>query len=314
MQRKTVRFGLWMCALAGILRLLSGAGAIQAVLFAETGRHILTVQKPTETVPPAMQEPAAPVPETTEPMLTTPVFDAQALEYITVDYACSYRPELEALLLKPLSWQLKGRAPTVLIVHTHATEGYAGTAGYRTTDETKNMLAIGDEVARLLEAEGIQVVHDRTLHDYPNYETAYSSARSSIQAYLEQYPSICMVLDLHRDAAAGNAGQLVTSATLGGQKSAQLMLVAGTDESGSEYSNWQENLALALKLAALLEQENPGLCRPVYLRKQRFNLDLSSGSLLVEVGAAGNTLEEAMLAAHALAQGILELADGANAS
>ncbi len=315
MQRKTVRFGLWVCALAGLLRLWASPESVPLLLFAETGRHIVQAADPAPTQATApTQPPATTAPQRPEISQTVPVFGEADLSYIQVDYASTYRPDLAALMKKPLSWKLKGDEPTVLIVHTHATESFAGTKGYRTTDERKNMLSIGDEVARLLEAGGIRVIHDRTLHDHPNYDGAYSSARKSIQAYLKENPSICLVLDLHRDAAAGDAGQLVTSATMGGQKSAQLMLVVGTDESGLKHPDWQENMALALQLTALLEQGNPGLCRPVYLRKQRFNMDLCAGSLLVEVGAAGNTHAEAILAAHALAQGILELAGGANVS
>jgi stage II sporulation protein P len=107
---------------------------------------------------------------------------------------------------------------------------------------------------------------------------------------------------------------MVTSATVGGQHSAQLMMVVGTDAGGNLHPNWQENLSLALKLTVLLEQENPGICRPINLRSERFNMDLTHGSLLVEVGAAGNTREEALIAANALAQAVLALSQGANLS
>ena len=124
---------------------------------------------------------------------------------------------------------------------------------------------------------------------------------------MQEYPEICLVLDLHRDAGVGDYGSLVTAATVGGQKSAQIMMVVGTDGSGKIHPNWQDNLSLALKLSALLERENPGITRNIELREQRFNMDLSPGSLLVEVGAAGNTLQEAKIAANALALAVLEL-------
>jgi len=120
-----------------------------------------------------------------------------------------------------------------------------------------------------------------------------------------------MVLDIHRDAGAGENGyQLSTSATVGGQSSAQVMVVIGTDASGNTHPNWRTNLALALKLTAQLERNHPGVTRPVYLRQERFNMDMTPGSLLVEVGASGDTHEEAILAANALARGILQLARG----
>lgn len=172
------------------------------------------------------------------------------------------------------------------------------------------MLSIGDAVGEILENGGIGVIHDRTLHDHPSYNDAYHSSRKSVQQYLQQYPSIRLILDLHRDASGGTGGQLVTVGSVGGVRSAQLMLVVGTDEKSGSHPLWRENLSLALKLTAVLERENPGLCRSVNLRAQRFNQDLSPGCLLVEVGAAGNTHAEALLAAQALARGILEIAEG----
>ena len=172
------------------------------------------------------------------------------------------------------------------------------------------MLSIGDEVARLLEAGGIRVIHDRTVHDYPSYNDSYGNARWTIQRQLEEHPEICLVLDIHRDAADSTDGQLVTVGNIDGQRSAQLMMVVGTDTTGNYHPNWQENLSLALKLSAVLEQSDPGITRPISLREHRFNMDLTPGSLIVEIGAAGNTHAEAMLAAGALARGVLLLANG----
>jgi stage II sporulation protein P len=224
---------------------------------------------------------------------------------------------LEELLKVPLDWDLTGGKPCVLIVHTHATESYKNTGQYtpsdpyRTTEEAHNMLAVGDRLAAILTAGGVSVIHDRTLHDYPTYSTAYTKARETIRKHLESNPNICLVLDLHRDAVDGSNGQLNTSATVDGQPAAQLMLVAGSDGSGYSHPNWQENLALALKLQVVLERENPGLCRHLALRNSRYNQDLSPGMLLVEVGAAGDTRQEAVTAVQALGRGILILSNGA---
>ena len=283
---------------------------VSAVLFLETGK----VAAAQQTLPPA--EETEPQPAVTEPTIlrNEPHFSSKDLSYIRMQYGCNYRPALESLLTKPLDWDLTENAPTVLILHTHATEGYAGTDGYRSQNPGENMISIGRQIATVLEAGGIGVLHDTTLHDDPNYNTSYSSARATIQQYLAQYPSIRLVLDIHRDASDDAEQQMVTSATAGGQHCAQLMMVVGTDAGGNRHPNWQENLALALKLSALLEQENPGICRPINLRSERFNMDLTHGSLLVEVGAAGNTREEALIAANALAQAVLALSQGANLS
>ena len=232
-----------------------------------------------------------------------------------MQYHSDHRPDLQALLTQKLVWNLRQDAPTVLIVHTHATETYTQeeitySGHYRTLDTEYNMVSLGKELARVLRQGGISVIHDTTLHDHPDYSGAYDATRKTIEGYLQKYPSITMVLDLHRDAAQTTSGQMVTSATVGGQKSAQLMMVVGTDGYGNYHPDWQENLSVALKLTALLEQTNPGISRPIDLRAERFNMDLRNGSLLVEVGAAGNTHQEAMIAVNALAQSILQLSQG----
>lgn len=206
----------------------------------------------------------------------------------------------------------------MLILHTHATESYTRasdedykeSAPYRTLDEDYNMVSVGTELARLLEAGGIGVIHDRTLHDYPSYNGSYNHARRSIEDYLAEYPSVRLVLDLHRDASGDNHSQLRTEAVVDGETSAQIMLVVGTNASGLKHPNWEENLALALKLHVQLERLAPGICRYVNLRAQRFNQDESPGALIVEVGGAGNSHDEALRAARVLASAILDLAHG----
>ena len=290
-------------------------GFLSFLVYLQTGR---AVRLPTPEAPSATVPTAAPTKPTVSDTQPSAMVTFSPEDLIDVSYYCDYRPDLSALLQQPLSWELSGDKPTVLIVHTHTTEGYAQAPGqtyaetepYRTLDERYNMLSIGDEVARLLEAGGIRVIHDRTVHDYPSYNDSYGNARQTIQKQLQENPQICMVLDIHRDAADSSSGQLVTVGTVGGQRSAQLMMVAGTDTSGNAHPNWQENLALALKLSAVLEQTDPGLVRPISLREHRFNMDLTPGSLIVEVGGAGNTHAEAMLAAGALARAVLVLAHG----
>ena len=216
---------------------------------------------------------------------------------------------------EPLQLPDKTEQPYVLILHTHASEGYANTADsgtpYRSQKENENMLAIGDLVAQKLENAGIGVIHDRSIHDYPSYNGSYNSSRKQTNAYLKQYPSICLVLDLHRDAMENADGkQIGTSLTVNGKKTAQLMMVVGSNAGGLNHPNWKENMALAVKLHALLESSHSGLCRSISFRKQRFNQDLSPGAMLIEVGAAGNTQEEAKNAADLLADGIIALAKG----
>ena len=301
---------------AGTSGLLQSPRLASLLIYAQTGRVVQGVTA--ETVPETEPDnPTSPT-EITQPSDKMPEavvsFSPDDLELVTLRYSCDYRPDLQALLQSELQWELTGTAPTVLIIHTHTTESYAGSdnsvGAFRTLDADMNMLAVGAEVARVLRAGGITVLHDTTLHDYPDYNGSYASSRAAVQAYLEQYPTIRLVLDLHRDAISDNNNQLVTVGTAGGQRSAQLMMVVGTDAGGNYHPNWQENLSLALKLTALMEQEYPGITRMVNLTKYRYNMDLSPGSLLVEVGGAGNTLQEALIAANVLAQSIVTLAHG----
>ena len=255
-----------------------------------------------------MESPPAATLPTTE--ATLPSFsDAEDLELY---YASTETPDIPALLAAPLEWNLRAEEPTVLILHTHTTESYTRetesyreSSAWRTADEGYNMVSVGDTVAAILEESGISVIHDRTLYDYPSYSGSYTRARKAIEDYVNQNPGILLILDLHRDAAGEGRNQMRTSAVVDGERSAQLMLVMGTN-----YETYEENLSLALKLHAQLESQCPGITRPLQLRAARFNQDLCPGALLVEVGAAGNTHPEARRAAEQLAKAIVALADG----
>lgn len=247
-----------------------------------------------------------------------PVFRETDADGLSLTNTGHQKPDAAALLTAPLDWKLAGDTPTVLIYHTHTTESYAKngetyaeTAAYRTLDENFNMLSIGDRVTELLEAEGIRVIHDREFHDYPSYTGAYTHARKSLQVFLVDNPSIQLVLDLHRDAADDAKRQLRTHADIRGKEGSQLMLVLGTGNANLPNAHWEDNTALALKLQTILEQQCPGITRPVSLRSQRFNQDLGPRTILVEVGAAGDPHDAALLAAEELAMAIVSLKNGA---
>lgn len=335
MYRKSLRIGAWAVIFAFVLRLL-GSGILQPVvnwlgkqevqsffLYLETGRVVRFSPSFAENANYG-GESGAPMAENvvvTGSETEIPLFTAEDADLIDIRYSCSLEPDLEALLSEELRWDLTGDEPTVLVIHTHTTESYTKnnedyeeTSAFRTLEEDYNMLSIGDALTKVLEDGGITVIHDRELHDYPSYNGSYAHARSSIRKYLEEYPTIQLVLDLHRDASGDIVDQLRTTAQVNGEVSAQLMLVMGTNASGLEHPNWQKNLALGLKLQLQLERIAPGITRPISLRSQRFNQDLTEGSLLIEVGAAGNTHAEAVLAAEVLGQAILELSRGANIS
>ncbi len=210
----------------------------------------------------------------------------------------------------------KDEGPQVLILHTHGSEAYTMPPGLeyeptsecRTTDCTCNVVRVGDELAGVLEAAGLTVVHDTTLHDYPEYSGAYDRSLTTAKAYLEQYPSIQFILDVHRDAISdGNGGMYKVVSDVAGQNAAQLSFVVGTDGGGLEHPLWQENLKLAAAITQCLAEDYPTLMRPITVRNSRYNQHLTTGTLLVEVGAAGNSLDEALLSARLLGNALAEV-------
>ena len=274
----------------------------------ETGRNVRFSSSIEVYSPDFMESPPPSLPEVTEVPL--PSFSGE--EDVKLYYAAKIQPDISGLLAKPLEWDLTGEEPTVLILHTHTTESYSRrgenykeTSAWRTLDEGFNMISIGKLVAGILEEHGISVIQDEQIHDYPTYSGSYVRARKSLRELLKEYPGIRLVLDLHRDAAGEGGSQMRTLAEVDGEASAQLMVVIGTN-----HENYEENLSLGLKLHAVLEQRSPGIMRPLQLRGQRFNQDLSTGALLIEVGAAGNSHGEARLAAAQLAEAIVTLARG----
>ena len=202
--------------------------------------------------------------------------------------------------------------PQILIIHSHATEAYTqdGTDIYtpsdnntRTQDEQYNMIRVGDEMERVFTEMGLSVIHDRGQYDYPQYNGSYSRSGPAVSNYLAQYPTIRLVLDVHRDALVGGDGTVYKAVTnVDGVKTAQVMLVVGSSAGGGEHPNWQNNLALAAKLQKNLDTLYPTLARPMTLRKSTYNQELSPGSLLVEVGSHGNTLQEALAGARDFAR------------
>lgn len=200
--------------------------------------------------------------------------------------------------------------PQVLILHTHATESYTMPAGeeyvpsdeWRTLEEEKNMLRVGEEIAAVLTQRGLQVLHDRTLHDYPNYSGAYNRSLATAESYLAEFPTIRYVLDVHRDAVEDEAGQSYKLLCAEEPQAAQMEFVLGTNGGGAAHENWKENLTLACAVQETILAEYPTLMRPIIVRNSRYNQHLTPGSLLIEVGTAGNSLDEALTSARIFAE------------
>ncbi len=226
--------------------------------------------------------------------------------------------DIKELLSSKLSFKIeKNNGPQVLILHTHATETYMTedtdyyTDKYtsRTRDNSKNMIKIGEKVAEKLNNAGINTLQVKTQHDYPNYTGSYSRAAETICSYLKKYPSIKVVLDLHRDAVAADNGDKVKLVTkINGKKAAQVMLVMGS-QSGSvtNFPKWKENMKLAVRLHQKIEEKYPTLARPLTLNSKNYNESLTTGSLLLEFGTDANTLEEALYSAELVGNALAEL-------
>lgn len=281
---------------------------------------------PIEEVPPPAEEPSTPpvtqpIPENAHPIVDLTVTPNPQSGYLYTDNvylnnSTTYELDLASLLAKPFP-SINSDAPQVLIVHSHATESYTAEdihyytddTEFRSTDTTQNMVAVGDVIAQELSAKGIGVIHDTTLNDYPKYSGSYTRMLTIIESYLAQYPSISCVLDVHRDSmiTADGSKQYKVVTEVDGQKSAQIMIVAGSEQGGLSHPGWQDNLSFALKLQQSMETKYPTLTRPIHLRKERFNQHTTIRSLILEMGTSGNTLSEAKYAAKLISESLYDV-------
>ena len=216
----------------------------------------------------------------------------------------------------PFAVEKNSALPQVLIMHTHATEDYRLSAGLwftpgdgaRSTDRSINMCAVGRVMADTLNAAGICTLHDETLNDYPSYTGSYANSRAVVQQYLAQYPSIKVVLDVHRDAIEReNSTRCAPVCSIDGRQAAQVMIICGCDNGTSvQLPAWRQNLRFAAAWERSMEAKYPGLTRPVLFSYRFYNQDLTTGSLLIEIGGHGNNLNEALYAGYLAAQGLVE--------
>lgn len=226
--------------------------------------------------------------------------------------------EVAAEIENPLPFAVEWNSPEpqILIMHTHATEDYRLSAGLwfspddgsRSTDRNINMCAVGRVMADTLNAAGLNTLHDETLNDYPSYTGSYSNSRAVVQQYLAQYPSIKIVLDVHRDAIETESGsRMAPVCTVNGRQAAQVMIICGSDNGTTvKLPNWRQNLRFAAAWETAMEGMYPGFTRSVLLSYRFYNQDLTTGSLLIEIGGHGNNLNEALYAGQLAAQGLVE--------
>lgn len=246
--------------------------------------------------------------------------NSESSEYITLASGaqvrnCTYDSS-EALLsaasqLPEFTIELNSPEPQVLIVHTHATESfepyqrsyYDAEFPSRSQDPSHNMIAVGEALAEALAENGISVVHDGTLHDFPAYTGSYDRSEETIRDILDKYPSIKIVIDLHRDAIADTDGtRIAPVAEINGKSAAQLMIIAGCDDGRFNMPNYMENFKLAALLQNSAETLYPTLARPVLFDYRNYNQHITTGSLLIEIGSHANSLDEALYTAELLGE------------
>lgn len=216
-------------------------------------------------------------------------------------YAVFLGDEPAPLKQGELVQQAKARVqsePTILIYHTHTTEAYTPTAenpykassSYRTREQDKSVVAVGEALKQELEAYGYVVLHDTTDHEPPKLATAYERSEVTMEVYKEKYPSLELFIDLHRDASSDTTDYVLVN----GQPTAKVMCVVGRGEMYDIKPDFDSNLAFAQAFTDSLNTLTKGLGRQVRIKPGRYNQHISSHCLLLEVGHNANTLEQAL--------------------
>ncbi len=222
------------------------------------------------------------------------------------------KPDFSALLnAGPVYRTMKNGAPLVLVFHTHTTEAYLPTddgviyedCKTRSEEPSESVVRVGDVLCAALEKNGIGTIHDTEIYDKA-YNGAYDRSRRNVEAYLKKYPSVQIVLDVHRDAINNADGsKCKPTAVVDCRKAAQVMIITGAQEGVvDDFPGWEENLRFALCLQQKAQERFNGLMRPLYFCPRKYNMDLTPCSLLLEFGSEANTLEEALYAGHLMGQ------------
>ena len=217
--------------------------------------------------------------------------------FYTVDSVTKAVPELfdtEVLTGMDMTIKQGNDKPQILIYHTHSQEAFAdSTLG----DSDTTIVGAGELLSKILTEEyGYNVIHHTGEYDVPNRDYAYSKSLQALEQILAENPSVEVVIDLHRDGVAETT-HLVTD--LNGVQTAKIMFFNGlsyTKKNGPisylENKNLQENLAFSFQMQMAANEYYPGLTRKNYLNGYRYNMHLRGKSLLIELGAQTNTVEE----------------------
>lgn len=208
-----------------------------------------------------------------------------------------------------------GSDPQVLIIHTHTTESYERDSdGYYDTSYSgrslcpaNSVVGVGAVLAQTLADNGISTIHDGTVFDDPIYNYSYSRSRERIEEILKEYPSIKVVLDIHRDGIADGDVRIAPVAELNGRKAAQIMIICGCDDGTGILPDYIHNLRFATYLQNGIEADNEGLTRPMLFDYRFYNQDLTRGSLVIEFGALANDISQVRYSAELAGKSIARL-------
>lgn len=190
-------------------------------------------------------------------------------------------------------------SPNILIYHTHTTEAYRQvgddeydeSGSWRTHNNDKNIVAVGEVMKKELEAQGFNVIHDTTDHEPPKLTTAYDRSVVTMEKYLKKYPDIDIFIDLHRDATSSESTEDYVN--VDGKKCARMMFVVGRGEGFEKKPNFKRNYSFAKSINAQLVKVDDALVRNICIKKGRYNQHVGDLNCLIEIGHNMNTLEEA---------------------
>ncbi len=288
----------------------------------ESGEETASENLAEQTTQDQLQEPEAPpeTPETETPAMAgipsaiEPVaqvsreklndFDYLIQNFYIVDRTTTIDgSQLNAadLLARDMRLTTTSDQPQILLHHTHSQERFADS----TEDPGTSIVGVGEYLTKILrEKYGFNVIHDTGEYDVIDHDNAYSYAGPAIEQILAENPSIEVIIDMHRDAV--NGAPLVHE--VNGKQTAKIMFFNGlsrtTARGNLDYlsnPNLPDNLAFSLQMKIAAEEYYPGFTRPNFLKGYRYNLHYLPKSMLVEVGAQNNTVEEAMNAMEPLA-------------
>ncbi len=225
--------------------------------------------------------------------------------------------DLKKVLSEPVDLKITDKSkPHILVFHTHTTESYmlldreTYSDAYitRSDDPKRNMVRVGDEICDQLEQAGFAVIHDTNIYD-TKYSGAYYRSEDQIDKYMEQYPEIQVILDIHRDAIKQSDGTMVApTAVIDGKKAAQIMIISGCQEGDiTDFPDWEYNLRFAVQLQKYCQEMFPGLVRPLFFCAREYNMHKSRCSLLIEMGSDANTLDEAAYSGRMLGRALAAL-------